>query len=162
MTPSQLRQGAGRVVGPSLSVAGIGLVMAAIGVLPGLLGGSIHTTLEWLGVTHWILAALMPFSVGAGAALAVRAGPPADVNGRGSAVRTMAIALLGSLLGEAFFRTVGAYGGGQLAGHTARAIEHGHPNPFTVGQLATVVGLGLLSGLLMARTQWRGQLRLRR
>ena len=162
MTPSRARSGAGRIVGPSLSVAGIGLVMAAIGVLPGLLGGSLHTTLEWLRVTHWILAALMPFSVGAGAALAVRSGRPEDTNGAIPALRTLAIAVLGSLLAEGFFREVGSYGGGLLTGHNSSAIVNGDPNPFTAAQFATLVGLGVVAGLLMARAQWRGQLRLRR
>ena len=162
MTPPRVQRGAGRVIGPSLSVAGIGLVMAAIGVLPGLLGGSLHTTLEWLRVAHWVLAALMPFSVGAGAALAVRSGRPEDTNGSGPALRTLAIAVLGSLLAEGFFREIGSYGGGLLTGHNASAIVNGSPNPFTAAQFATLVGLGVLAGLLMARAQWRGQLQLRR
>ena len=161
MRSSRPQSGISRVIGTSLSVAGIGLFMAAIGVLPGLLGASVHTTLETLNVTHWVLAGLMPFSVGTGASLAVRTGPPGEVNGRGPALRTLAVAALGSLLAEGFFQTIGAYGGGPLAGHTTSAIRNGHPNPFTVAQFATVVGLGVLAGLLLARSQWRGDLRLR-
>lgn len=143
-------------------MAGIGLVLAAIAVLPALLGGSVHTTVEWLGFSHWVLAALMPFSVAAGAAFAIRAGGPGQLNGSGPAIRTVVIAVLGSLLAEGFFRVVGSYGGGALTGHTARAIDHARPDPFTAVQFATVVGLGTLAGFLMARTQWRSQLRLRR
>lgn len=155
------RRTAGRVVGPSFSVAGTGLFMAAVGLLPGLFGASLHGTVESLHVAHWVLAGLMPFAVGAGASLALRTGPPGQVNGRGPALRTLAIGLLGSLLAEGFFQTVGAYGGAQVTGATAAAIGGGHPDPFTTAQLAAVVGLGFLAALVLARSQWRGALRLR-
>ncbi len=149
------------VVSSSVSVAGTGLVLAAAGLIPALLGGSLHSTLKGLYVAHWFLAGLMPFSVGAGASLALRRGPPDRVNGRGPAVRTLLIGALGALLSEGFFQTVGLYGGSQLTGDTTAAFRRGHPHPFTTGQFVTVVVLGVLAGALLARSQWRGVLRLR-
>jgi len=143
-------------------MAGAGLVLAALGLLPGLLRASLHTTVLALDVAHWFLAGLMPFVVGVGLALAVRRGDPDEVNGRGAALRSVALAAGGSVLAEAVFWVVGIYGGSVVTRWSAGEIYHGHPAAFGVAQAATVVGLGILTGLLMARGQWRGIVKVRR
>ncbi|HET9691345.1 MAG TPA: hypothetical protein VFP61_09335 [Acidimicrobiales bacterium] len=152
---------AGAAVATGMSVAGIGVAMAAIGVLPALLGSSLHAAAVTLHVTHWVLAALMPFAVATTAALAVRTGRPGDLNGRPAAWRTMAIGVVGSLLSEAAFQLIGSYGAGPLTGRSVAVVRHATPNPFSGAQVATVVALGTLSAVLLASSQWRHRLRLR-
>ena len=149
------------VIASSVTVGGTGLAMAAIGVLPALLGSSLHAAAATLHVTHWVLAGLMPFAVATSAALAVRTGRPGDLNGRPAATRTVALGVLGSLLAEAAFQLIGSYGAGPLTGRTVGAVRHAPPNPFSGAQVATVIVLGTLSALLLASSQWRDNLKLR-
>jgi hypothetical protein len=137
-------------------IATAGLIMAALGLLPAILGGSLHATLVGLASAHWGLAAVIPFAVAAGAALIAR--HPEALSGR-AAARVLVAAIVGTIAAEGVFWVVTIYMASVITGHSTAAIRHGHPPAYSWAQVGTVVGLGVATGLLMARAQRRGLLR---
>ncbi len=150
------------LTGSTVTAAGTGVVVAALGLIPGLFGGSLHATLVGVVVGHWLLAASMPFGVAAAVAWPLHRGRPDLLNGSGAAVRTGIIAIVGSLAAEGIFRTVTLYGGSTLTGRSVSTLQHSHPAPYTWPPSVAVVGLGVVAGLLLARSQARGIVQVRR
>jgi hypothetical protein len=145
------------MVSSVLVIATTGLILAALGLLPAILGGSLHATLVGLAAAHWVLAGVIPFAVAAGAALIAR--HPEALSGSAGAARLLVAAIVGTIAAEGVFWVVTIYMANVITGHSTTAIRHGHPSAYSWAQVSTVVGLGAATGLLMARAQRRGLLR---
>jgi hypothetical protein len=148
------------MVNSAAVIATAGLIMAALGLLPAVLEGSLHATLVGLASAHWVLAAVIPFAVAAGAALIAR--HPEALSGNAAAARVLVAALVGTIAAEGVFWVVTIYMAKAITGHSTAAIRHGHPAAYSWAQVGTVLGLGAATGLLMARAQRRGLLGPRR
>jgi hypothetical protein len=145
------------MVNAAVVIATTGLIMAALGLLPAILGGSLHATMVGLASAHWLLAAVIPFAVAAGAALMAR--HPEALSGSAAAARVLVAAIVGTIAAEGVFWVVTIYMANVITGYSTAAIRHGHPPAYSWAQVGTVVGLGAATGLLMARAQRRGLLR---